>query len=309
MSQKTQTISILFLGGVAAVALAAHTGTDFNLRSLGQEIRSTFTPACTRPITYAVATYDERFGMSRAEFDAVLAEAAALWNEAAGKTVVAAAPDGEVKVHMVYGELQQVAELGQVISAEQSAYQAKKAELEGLRAAYVGARQRYLALVGAFEAASRAYEADVAYWNDRGGAPPGTYEELNEQRRELERQQARVNAQASEVNAIAKRLNTEIDALNRLAAATNQKVNAFNHVAGSDFDQGTYIADAEGKRINIFEFTDELELKRVLAHEFGHALGIGHVENPESIMYSYNVGEEFALSAEDIAALKSICGE
>ena len=46
---------------------------------------------------------------------------------------------------------------------------------------------------------------------------------------------------------------------------------------------------------------------RVLVHELGHALGIGHVENPDSIMYSYSIGETLTLSEEDLAALKEVC--
>lgn len=308
MSHKVQTIAIVLLGCAAVVGVASYSGTSFSLRTLGQEVRTVFEGACARPVTYAVARYDERFGISEKEFEAALAEAADLWNDAAGKTVIATSTDPDIDVNLVYGERQQVSELGQVINAEQQAYERKKDELDALRDTYTAARKRYLSLRTSFEAASREYESEVAYWNANGGAPPGTYEELNEEREALQRSQARVNAQASEVNSIAQQLNVRIDELNTLAAATNQKVDVFNHAAGEDFDQGNYVSDAEGQRINIFEFTDMTELKRVLAHEFGHALGIRHVENPESIMYSYNIGSTVELSPEDIAALQEKCG-
>lgn len=59
--------------------------------------------------------------------------------------------------------------------------------------------------------------------------------------------------------------------------------------------------------INIYEFGSVTELRRVLAHEFGHALSMPHTDNKESIMYYMNEGKKLELSNEDIKALDIIC--
>jgi len=271
-------------------------------------IKELFYPACSEPIHYTVGTFDERFGISRTELDAALKEAAAVWNQAAGKTVVTVGTKDAVSVNLVYSTYQKNAQLGSAIDADQAAYERKRDEVEALRAAYQTLRSRHASREASFTRRAAQYDKDVAYWNARGGAPPEEYQKLEAEQARLAELQAELNRLVDQVNAAAKNLNGEVEELNRLAARTNAKVGVYNKTAGTDFDQGTYTEDADGKRIDIYEFTNRTELKRVLAHEFGHALGLGHVDNPESIMYSYNIGEMFALSAEDAAALRERCG-
>lgn len=294
---------VLVVGGLAAFYVTSGRTVEWSLL----DVREFFSPACETPIRYTVGTIDPRYDVSRAEVESALKEAATLWNEAAGKTVVEVGTEDAVVVNFVYSRYQENAELGVAIDAEQAAYEAKHEEVQELRDTYQSLRARFQSAQAAFSRRAAAYDEEVKFWNERGGAPPREYEELEEEQRALAREQEALNKRADEINALARELNTEVEELNRLAARTNAKVGTYNKTAGNDFEQGTYTEDREGKRISIYEFTSRTELKRVLAHEFGHALGIGHVENPESIMYSYNIGEAFELSAEDVAALKERC--
>ena len=45
------------------------------------------------------------------------------------------------------------------------------------------------------------------------------------------------------------------------------------------------------------------------AHEFGHALGIDHVEDKQSIMHAYNLESNIKLTTDDINALRAVCEE
>jgi predicted Zn-dependent protease len=48
-----------------------------------------------------------------------------------------------------------------------------------------------------------------------------------------------------------------------------------------------------------------------LAHELGHTLGLGHVDNPTAVMH-YLMGEQniddLTLTRDDIDALRTACG-
>ncbi len=266
-----------------------------------------FLEPCAEPVEYHVGTVDPRYGISNAELAADLAQVAALWNAAAGKTVVTFASDGEVAVNLEYTEEQATSELGQVIDQEQADYDAAQEQFEASVDKLDAAKNTYERLEASFNVKADMYENDVAYWNERGGAPPAEYEKLQAMQRQLDKEQTALNSQAAKVNAVIDDMNRNVDVLNAKARAINSRVDVYNANAHTDFDQGRYIEDEKGKRITIREFTEETELKRVLTHELGHAIGLDHVENPDSVMYSYNVGEELILTEEDIAELRKVC--
>jgi chaperonin cofactor prefoldin len=264
--------------------------------------------ACRNPIEYRIASIDPQFGLSEEELKASLADASGLWSTAAGKSLFAYAEDGELAIHLVYDERQQAAELGKVIEERQSGYVSQKQDVDSLRAELRDAKEEYAALAATVEKERRAYEAEVSYWNKQGGAPKSAYEELTRRRASLQTKINALNRQATAINSKVEEINSAVANLNALARETNDKVEDYNDVADEDFDQGYYMDDAKGKRIYIYEFTSETDLERVLAHEFGHALGIEkHTEDPESIMHSYNLGSVFALAADDVASLKQVC--
>ncbi|HYD93407.1 MAG TPA: matrixin family metalloprotease [Candidatus Paceibacterota bacterium] len=291
------TAGIQLILSFVAVAIAGYT-----LYTVGGQY---FAPPCEEPLSYYVAAVDPRFGVSPLEVEDALNDAAALWNEAAGKTILV--PGDEVSVSLVYSEVQETVELGEVIDAEQASYDAKRAEVEALRDRFQDARETYEANLAAFERDVDAYERQVASWNAQGGAPPGVYASLQEEERELSRRQEELNSEVADLNALGGTINEAVRDLNVLARKLNARVDRYNEHAGEDFEQGNYVEDAEGKRISVYEFENGTEFRRVLAHELGHALGMEHIENPESIMYSYNIGTSLALTPEDIGELKDVC--
>ncbi len=292
-----------YLVPVLAVALLAYVALGTN----GLSLLSPFYKPCAEPLTYAIDGYDERFGISQEEFAAAVAEAAALWNDAAGIQVLALSTEPSIFVGMLYDERQRAVELGETIGGEQGAYNSLKKKVERLNDEFVVLRRSHEAKAASFERDVRKYEEEVQMWNAKGGAPPAAYEELEAKKRELERRKKTLDAGVAALNALIVSIQAQVSGLNVLAEQTNEKVNTYNKTLGHDFDQGNYVEDEAGRRITIFTFEDRMELKRVLAHEFGHALGIGHLEDPGAIMYSYNIGNELILTAEDVAALKEVC--
>lgn len=246
---------------------------------------------CAKPKMYSVGAFDSRFGITPEEFEAALADAAGVWNMAAGKPVLAYDDKGPLTANLAYDTRQESAELRAMIDAEQARYESDARSVDRAKKDLDDDRAAYDALKASIDARAAAGE--------RMSYP---------ERAKLDKDIESLNEMASSLNRKAGDLNRQIQQLNESAAETNAKVNAYNSSgAGTDFDQGRYVKDAASERITIYEFKSKAELTRALAHEFGHALGLDHNENPASILYPYNKPGGLTLSAEDLAAFKTAC--
>ncbi|MEK7612834.1 MAG: matrixin family metalloprotease [Patescibacteria group bacterium] len=74
-----------------------------------------------------------------------------------------------------------------------------------------------------------------------------------------------------------------------------------------DIQEGKFVLDEQGMRIYMYGYQNKTGLERALIHEFGHALGLDHVQNKASIMYPDNSSTNLKLTAEDLTEMKKVC--
>lgn len=266
---------------------------------------------CDTPITFSIGTIDSRFNVAKSTVSAHLKEVEAMWNSAIPGTKLLSFTEtgGEVVVSFIYDERQRTTIRNERLKRQIAE---QKNELSGLRTTLSATQEEYEKRstiiqnkTSAYLARLTIYKETVREWNEKGGAPAGVYEDLKHEQLALEIERLDLNNAIAELNELADRIRNESGKHNAIVEDVNQKVETVNETAGREFEEGIY--DPNTKTITIYEFESPLSLKRVLAHELGHALLIDHVEGKDSIMYPYNDSKTFELSSEDIAAIKSIC--
>lgn len=269
---------------------------------------------CETPIQYSLGTFDARFGISQADFlkEATMAEA--LWEQALGRELFRYVPEATFKVNLIFDERQE-----QTIEAQKLEDSLEKTEntqetldqkQKKLLARYTAASREYERALSDFKKHLDAYNADVSKWNKQGGAPPDEYENLQQVAKALEKERTELEVKRQAVNRLAKEVNAfsaqKVAVVDQYNNQVEQYVNRFGEPG--EFDQGDYV----GEEINIYQYDDLPHLRAVLTHEFGHALGLVHGNDPQSVMFHLMKDQKLnplTLSAEDKTMLLTQCNQ
>lgn len=309
---------------VAAIAVAVFywqsefiSVSDVVIEKAGQVVsdaRYFFSPPCVEPIYYSLGAIDGRFNQTDAVLKKTLEEAVAIWNKPTGQQLFAYKDGGAVKINLIYDYRQaatdKLKKLGIVVTSNQKSYDDLKARYDELNRQYKAQKSTLDAAAAAFTSKQAEYETEVDKWNALGGAPKNVFDRLTATKSALDAEVIRINSMTDRVNSLAESINAEAVALNQLIEQLNLNVAKYNSIGestGEEFREGQYVRDSSGERIDIYQFNDHDQLVRLLAHEFGHALGLGHTSSSEDIMYYLNDSKNLSLSAADLAAVKSFC--
>ena len=316
MKRFSLIITIIIIAVGAAFAYYNSQNIRHLLQPIISDVHKIFVPSapCTKPILYSVGSFDSRFSVSTSQFKKDISQAASVWNAALGKTLFTYDAGGSLKINLIYDYREQstlqLNKIGIVISDNKTTYDALKARYDALSQQYTQNKVSLQAKLDVYNQAMTSYNQEVALWNSRGGAPPAEYEKLQTEKQALDAEAASLDLYRTSFNQLVETLNSLVPELNHLAQILNLNVKAYNTVgtsAGEQFNEGEYIVDASGTRINIYQFNNEDQLVRVLEHELGHALGLGHVNDSKAIMYYLNEGTNEKLTVSDISELKAIC--
>lgn len=271
---------------------------------------------CSEPLSFRLGEIDERFSITDDELIALIQEAARVWSDAADTTVVLYDENGGIAINLVYAEVQQ-------LSDREKQYRDR---LEHEEFSITVLENEYRRMNRQYEEEVQKYDEDsrklqqminqtnewVVQKNENGGFNDQDLKRYESRRDEIERRKRDLVQREIMLERKAGELNSKIDFLNEKIEKKNKLVEEYNRTFSGvrKFTQGAYEWTADRGSINIFHFLDKDELRLVIAHEMGHALGIGHVSNPESVMYELMGGQSrpgIKLTTEDIEALKATC--
>lgn len=271
---------------------------------------------CEETITWKFGTIDSRFDIDVDSLKTIAERVSDIWSEAAGYSVINYDPEGEVELNFYYTDQQRYTDDEQELSDR----------ISRLRQRYYSQNVMYQRQENLFERKERLfnerqteYNADVVAYNQTlnriqttGVRTRELDEQLKRLKREVEFQELELEILRNELHEQEQELQNLSEELNRRADAVNELVYQYQKRFSSwrTFYQGVYLNVGGKRKINIYQFDDAGRLTLVLAHEFGHALGIDHVGNPKSVMYYLTDRQDtrdLKLSEEDIRAFQLRC--
>jgi len=252
---------------------------------------------CSKLIEYDIGIFDDRFRIDREAFITQVELAEIPWEQVADKNLFRYVEGADFKVNLIWSEEQERLYKGNDLENE---LDSEQNSIDTVQNRYQSAVTRYERAVRSYETTLVKYETHVTYWNTQGGAPASEYTTLQNEADSLERKASEINRLLAQVNKIADENNEKVEDYNSSVGEYN---NLFNQ--GHEFDAG----NTDGTEINVYSYDGIQELRTLLVHEFGHVLGIEHVDDQNSVMYYLlnDQNQKGELTEIDTEALQLSC--
>lgn len=283
-------------------------------------------PVCDKVVEYSIGRFDKNFGISEGDFIKSIQQAESVWENILNKNIFVYKEGAKFKINLIYDERQiaitqkQKTEFG--LTSFEGTFKDLDTKFENLKGVYDTKIDNYESDLSLFKERQNLYEKRVSFWNNKDGAPKNEYDYLKNESIYLNNEATRLREEVIEINKISKNLEDLLRERNKKAGEYNKMVEAYNEKYNDniEFDQAEYvdtggfvlpiIGDTAQKQINIYQFTNKKDLILALTHEFGHALGMDHVDNYKSIMYfmTYTDVENVpSPTKEDLIELNRVC--
>jgi len=288
--------------------------------SAGVEALTKTTP-CSQPLRYTIGTIDPRFTISGPELEQAVEAAVRTWNSGTNNSLLTKHVDdsehGDIVIRFVYDGRQKRTDseirFRERIRSQQIRLDRQQIQHEVKRDAFDERSLRYS------DFSKRTLERlnELNEWirvkNENGGFVGSDLEQFKRRKKEIEDAQDRVMTEQKDLDIMAREVNREMDELNEKFDEHNQLIQQYNDEFAGDlrFAKATYQKTSDGGIVTVNQFMNDKELTLILAHALGHALGLTHLQQPESVMYrqmgAQKLNPTIQLTSADKEAALQLC--
>lgn len=279
------------------------------------------TAPCSQPLRYSIGNIDPRFSISQPELEQAVDAAVRTWNDGTNMPLLTKndgeSQPGDIVIRLVYDDRQERTDreirFRERIRSQQIRLDRQQLIHEEKRETFDERSLQYKNFAERTSKRLNNLNTWVEEKNNNGGFVGPDIEEFERRKEEVTDAQERVRREQRELDQLARSINREMDELNEKFDEHNQLIQQYNEEFAGDlrFAKATYQKTSDGGVITVNQFMNTKELILILAHELGHALGVSHLQQPESIMHSQMGSQQLnpaiQLTLADQEAVQQLC--
>ncbi len=272
---------------------------------------------CLLLLNWSVGYIDPQFQVSEDDVIHSMNRVVNLWATAVDSLNSRQLEEGGVTVQLVYDDRQERSrtelQLRETLQSKRALIDQLKEQHNARMREYVEQSAEYLQLETVYTGRVDRLNDWILEINEAGGFSEPEWDQLRAARSNLQEMLQIKDDKRDELNTLVDKLNDLTISLNQIIHDRNMLVADYNSEfsTGDRFVSGTYERRGGQSMITVYQFMTLHELELVLAHEFGHALGIDHVSNPQSVMFELMADQSYftqiELTEEDKAAARALC--
>ncbi len=237
------------------------------------------------PLRYRIAELDPRLNLNKQQVIELSQQAAAIWSKDTGQNYFVYDPSAIFVINLVFDQRQirsiKRAENLHQLEKQQEIWLDQNQQLQILKQQLRYADTQLELQKTEYQAQAKSYQTAIEQLN-AAHSKKTLAKKLQKQQHALESQSQLLQARIYDYNLKVQQLQKQSEKSNQLRQQLVQSVDKFNQTFKP---QVLHKGQFDGKQIFIYEFSSLDDLRLTLAHEFGHALGLKHTQDPKSLMY------------------------
>jgi DNA repair exonuclease SbcCD ATPase subunit len=259
---------------------------------------------CKTPVLWRIGQLDRAFSLTEEQARQAAHNAAAQWNSAFEQELFRYDSVNCFPINFRYDERQQTMLQQALLERNLERYDTN---IDQRAATLNQQRERLQQRQREFEQQNQQLAADITEFQQQAAnASQREMAQLQQQQQLLQQRQQQLQQQAEALNEQQAQLLRENQYLNETVTDRNALLADQQPLLVSEV--GLMEVTYQQRRMTIFAYSTTEALQLTIAHEFGHALGLGHTDSITSVMHYALNPQQQSLTADDIAALKHQCG-